>query len=140
MRAIGFTMFTKYICLQYNETFYQVIDDDYLRYQGGLVEVGTGLQGVAVVIIVSQLLQFLRLHPGVSAIFEGMGKCFWDVLSYGFTYIVITLTFSAGIYFILHKLIGECPTTAGEIYTECIDKGNYEYNSKESCLQKCPYH
>ena len=133
MRAIGFTMFTKYICLQDGKNYYHVIDDDYLTYQGGIAEVGTGLQGIAVVIIISQLLQFLRLHPRVSAIFEGMGKCFWDVLSYGFTYIVITLMFSAGIYFILHKLIGECPRAAGEIYESCIAKGTYVNNSTENC-------
>lgn len=133
MRAIGYNSSTMTICLQYLDSDYIVIDDDYSSYRGSVVEVGTCLQGVAVVIILSQLLQFLRLHPRVSAIFEGMRKCCWDVFSYGFTYVVITLTFSAGLYFVLHNAMGECTagdaqTRAKDIHDTCIIQGNWLSN------------
>ena len=133
MRGVGFKFFTKHICLESNGTFYHVIDDNYSSYKGGVVEVGTCLQGISVIIILSQLLQFLRLHPRVSAMFEGMLKCIWDVFSYGCTYTIITLTFSAGIYFLLPNASTQCNTggklaRAKEIYESCINPPNLEDN------------
>ena len=141
MRAIGYKSFDKTICLQSGGSYYLFENDDYSCYRGSVVEVGTCLQGSAVVIILSQLLQFLRLHPRVSAIFEGMRKCCWDVFSYGFTYIVITLTFSAGLYFVLHDAMGECttrddPIKAQEIYETCIQEEKNWIKNDTDCSNR----
>ena len=126
MRGVGYKSDTKFICLEVNSTSYHLIDDDYSRYKGGMVEVGTCLQGLSVIIILSQLLQFLRLHPSVSAIYVGMLKCIWHVFSYGVTYIILTLTFSAGIYFLLPNTETQCDNIglslarAKQVHDSCI--------------------
>ena len=139
LRAIGYHSFTRFICLKNNETHYKVIDDNHSSYEASFVEAGTCLQGIAVVLILSLLLQCLRLHPTVSAVFEGMRKCFWVVLSYAITYIVITLIFSAGIYFVLHDAMSHCTgaeTTRGkDIYETCIVRGNWESNDTDCSLE-----
>ena len=134
MRGAGYKLDTKFVCLEWDvTTFYHMIDDNYTSYKGGVVEVGTCLQGISVIIILSHLLQFLRLHPSVSTVFEGMLKCSWHVFSYGCTYVIITLTFSAGIYFLLPNASTQCNTgpsvaRAQEIYCSCI-KDNLKDNS-----------
>ena len=77
------------------------------------MKLGVSLQGVATLIIMTELLQFLRLHHGVSAVFEGMRRCLSTLLSFAGMYGTITLTFATGMYFVLRNSLGQCLRACG---------------------------
>ena len=132
LKGAGYHFLPKYICLTHGHRKYKWVDDDASSYEKlgelHLVQFGNCLQGIAIIFIGSEILQFLRLHPAVSAIYEGLRKCLWDVFSYFFTYIFVTLTFAAGMYFVLHNSMGQCPgynrMTASTINNSCLNVVN----------------
>ena len=83
---------------------HKVLDDDASSYEGfHLVKVGICLQGIAILIVMTHLLQFFRLHPALS-VFYGEGiKCAKIVGSFFITYGFITLTFTLALYFVLRN-------------------------------------
>ena len=82
----------------------EVLDDDASSYGGfHTVKVGICLQGMAILIVMTHLLQFLRSHPAISALYLGGVKCASNVISFFVTYGFITLNFTLALYFVLRQ-------------------------------------
>ena len=74
------------------------------KYKGyHMVNIGNTLQGIAIMIVISQLLQLLRLRPDTSMIYAAMQKSLKTVLSFTFFYLTIMCAFSLSIYHVVHE-------------------------------------
>jgi hypothetical protein len=98
------------------------------------VKVGINLQGIAVIMIMTHMLQFLRLVPALGAVYVAINKCVRIVSSFVFTYLIVTLAFTFGVYFILRYSTEVCD---GKGYTKeyfCKNKSDdiqpFQYTSK----------
>ncbi|XP_059092149.1 short transient receptor potential channel 5-like [Tigriopus californicus] len=72
------------------------------------VRTGNCLQGLAIVLIITQLLQLFRLHPTVGSVYIGMRRCIAIVASFMLAYLIITVAFALGLNFILCCELEEC--------------------------------
>ena len=74
------------------------------EYKGyHIVNVGNSLQGVAIVIVISQLLQLLRQRPDTSMIYAAMQRSIKTVLSFTFFYFTVMFAFSLSIFHVVHE-------------------------------------
>ena len=79
-------------------------DDDESNYvEFHPVKIGVCLQGIAIVIVMTHLLQFLCLHSGFGAVYVGLSKCVSVVFSFALTYSVIIFAFSLSIFTVLRN-------------------------------------
>ena len=105
IQGIGF------FCLdnKYNLKCTFVKEDDLTNYKGlHPVKIGICLQGIAILMVMTKLLQFLRLHSSVSSIYLGMSECAYIIVSFFMTYGTISCMFSVSLYFVLR----------GSLYTD----------------------
>ncbi len=58
--------------------------------------------------IMTHLLQFLRLHAIVGAVYVALNRCLWIVGSFVVTYGTITIAFTCGMHFILKSSRDNC--------------------------------
>jgi hypothetical protein len=85
-----------------------LIDDATSYTDFHMVKIGTCLQGIAMVMIITQLLQYLKLHSIVGAVYVAMNKCLWITSSFMTTYFTLTLAFTLGIHFVLKSSTDKC--------------------------------
>ena len=137
LRLVGIKYFHKTLCFCEEEecvTSNEWVDDDPSTYSGyHLVRLGVCLQGIGIMVITSELLQLLRLHPSVRLFCEGVTKCLKHIFSFFFTYIIITLTFSASIHFVLRHAMGDCSGGAGMRGAHLFEVCKKQNAQNESC-------
>eukprot|EP00095_Tigriopus_kingsejongensis_P004592 maker-scaffold416_size178335-snap-gene-0.25 protein:Tk04592 transcript:maker-scaffold416_size178335-snap-gene-0.25-mRNA-1 annotation:"short transient receptor potential channel 5-like" len=76
--------------------------------QFSLIRIGNCFQGMAIVLIITQLLQLFRLHPTVGNVYIGMRRCISIVASFMLAYLIITVAFALGLHFILRQELNDC--------------------------------